>query len=372
MSVEETVELKKKLYEEVCSRFATLNEVFAAAKANLEPVVWDFLEGGAGDELTIATNRQAFARWNFRPRVLSGMQPPNTQTTFLGIPLSLPVLTAPFGAERLFHSEGHLAVARANARFGIASIVPEASSYSLEAIAAVAPTAAKIFQFHPLGSEENFLRTIHRAEDAGYTALCLTVDCPTSGWRERNLRNRFDLSIDVVGGNYPPEMGVDMMEVFDQMECLDRPIWSWEKVSDLCSQSSLSLMVKGILTAEDAVAAVGAGAKAIVVSNHGGRQLDCAPAALDQLAEVVAAVGGKCEIALDSGIRRGTDILKALALGANVVVIGRAAAMGLAAAGEEGVYRVLDLLQQELLKTMAIVGRPTIESVDRSLLQPAL
>jgi 4-hydroxymandelate oxidase len=351
------------------SHFATLSEVFEAARANLEPAVWDYLDGGAGDELTLAENRRAFARWQFRPRALSGISPPDTRTTFLDIPLSMPVLTSPFGSDRLFHPDGHLAVARANAQFGVASIVPEASSFSLEEIQSTAPAAARIFQLHPLGTEENFLRMIHRAEDAGYDALCVTADSPTGGWRERSMHTRFSPDLDALTGNYPPPAREDAMKVFGQLFHMDQPIWSWAKVANLCSHSHLPFMVKGILTAEDARAAVDAGASAILVSNHGGRQLDSAPAALEQLAEVVTEVGGKVEIVLDSGVRRGSDILKGLALGANVVVIGRAAAMGLAANGEDGVYRVLELMQKELVTTMALVGCPKIASVERSFVQ---
>jgi isopentenyl diphosphate isomerase/L-lactate dehydrogenase-like FMN-dependent dehydrogenase len=350
-------------------RFAVLGEIAEAARENVAPPVWNFLEGGAGDELTLAENRRAFERWHFRPRVLSGIGPPETSTTFLGIPLTMPVLTAPFGADRLFHPDGHLAIARANARFGTAAFVPSASSYALEDVVAAAPAAARIFQVHAFGSEAPFVRLLERAKAAGFELICLTVDCPPRGWRERIMRDRFrpEWESELLRGNYP----ADPPELLGHLEQIGRPLWTWAQVTELCSGVGLPWIAKGILTADDARAAVEAGAKGVVVSNHGGRQLDSAPAALDQLPEVVAEVGGEVAIALDSGVRRGTDILKALALGAEAVLIGRLAAMGLAADGEAGVYRVLELLHAELVTTMALVGRGTIASIDPSLLQPA-
>jgi 4-hydroxymandelate oxidase len=347
--------------------YPTVADIFHAARRQLDPAVWDFLDGGAGDETTLAENRRAFASWTFRPRVLAGMEEANTSTSFLGIPLVMPVLTSPFGADRLFHREGHLAVARANARFGVASIVPEASSFSLEQIAAAAPAAARIFQLHPLGPTEAVVRVIRRAEDAGYLALCLTVDCPTGGWRERNRRNQFAPHASYVAGNYAadPEM------IFRQLELHGQKMWSWGDVERVMARTELPFVAKGILTAEDARAAVDAGAAGVLISNHGGRQLDGTPASLDQLGEIAPEIGSVAQIALDSGIRRGSDIVKALALGADVVVIGRAAAMALAADGEDGVYRLHQLLHEETLNVMTLAGRPSIDTLDSSLLAPA-
>ncbi len=350
-------------------QFAVIGEIVEEARRNLAPHVWNYLEGGAGEEVTLAENRAAFHRWQFRPRVMTGISPPDTRTEFLGIPLSMPVLTAPFGADRLFHPEGHLAIARANARFGIASIVPAASSFPLEEVAQAAPNAAKIFQIHPFGSEDGFAQLLARAEASGYEAICLTVDVPPRGWRERIMRDRFrpEWEVDVMTGNY---MTGDR-DLLGQLEQITEPLWTWEQAAELCNRSSLPFIVKGILTAEDARAAIDVGARALVVSNHGGRQLDSAPATLDQLAEVANEVDGEISLVLDSGIRTGADILKAMALGAHAVLIGRLAAFGVAADGENGVYRILELLHAELVTTMALVGRETVADVDRSLLQPA-
>jgi 4-hydroxymandelate oxidase len=352
-------------------RFATLDELVAGARdAIADDGLWDFLEGGAGDEQTLADNRAAFARLRLRPRLMSGIGVPSLETTFFGIELGVPILTSPFGAEGQFHPEGHLAVARANAVAGAASIVPEASTFSLEDIAAAAPRAARIMQLHPMGSERTVAWMIGRAAAAGYGAICFTCDCPTAGWRERNLRNRFDVDLAAVSGNYPPDGEVGLEEVFGQLFRRDEPIWTWERLAAVAAEGGLPWMAKGVLTAEDALAAAHAGARAVLVSNHGGRQLDGAPASLSQLPEIARALeGGAVEIALDSGVRRGADVIKALALGADAVVVGRLAAYALAAGGERGVARMHELLREEMITIMSLVGRERIADLDRSMLQ---
>lgn len=351
--------------------FATLDEIREAALASLAPEVADFLEGGAGDETTLRRNRAAFAKWALRPRVMNGLAAPSTTTTFMGLELGLPVLTAPFGVDNLFDAEGHLAVARANERAGTLSIVPEAGSFSFEAVHAASPAAAKIAQFHPLASDDNFLRVLSRVEAADYEAICITCDCPTAGWRQRNLRNRYVPPLSAVSGNYPPTPDSEINDVFGQLFELDAPVWSWEKLGRLLSGTSLPWMAKGILTPEDGVAAVEAGASALLVSNHGGRQLDGVISSLEALPAIRAAVGPSVEIALDSGVRTGSDIVKALALGADVVVLGRLAAYGLAAGGEAGVARVLELLKQELHSVLTLLGRGSIADLDESAVMPS-
>lgn len=351
--------------------FATLDDVYAAALATLTPAGRDFLEGGAGEERTLRANRAAFAHWDFVPKVMSGIPRPRTSTTFLGLPLDLPVLTAPFGVDALFHPDGHLAVARADARMGAISIVPELGTFPIEEVAAAAPGAPRLAQLHPMGPRENVLSFVRRAERAGYDGLCLTCDCPTAGWRERNMHNRFDPDLGLVCGNYRPEDGVDPMAVFGSMFSVPERIWSWEDVAWVFEQTELPFVAKGILTPADARAAVAAGAAAVLVSNHGGRQLDGTPAALRALPAIAAEIGGDAEILLDSGIRRGADIVTALALGAGAVVIGRAAVMGLAAGGEDGVARVLELMREEMVTIMALAGRPDIASLDATLLAEA-
>jgi isopentenyl diphosphate isomerase/L-lactate dehydrogenase-like FMN-dependent dehydrogenase len=355
------------MLDDVTLDFATLEEIRAAALQRLDPVVGDFLEGGAGDELTLRRNRRAFDRWAFRPRVMSGLAAPTLQTSFLGFDLALPILTAPFGADALFDPDGQVAVARANRRAGSASIAPEAGSHSIEEIAAAGGPAALIGQLHPLGTDESFLRMVRRYEDAGYRALCITCDCPTAGWRERNLRNRFSPDETVLGGNYPPGVG-EMQAVFGQLFAQDAAVWSWERLGDLLAGGPLPWIAKGIMTPEDAVAAVAAGASGLLVSNHGGRQLDGQLASADVLPGIRAAVGAHVSIAVDSGIRRGADVVKARALGADAVVLGRLAVYGLAAGGETGVLRVLELLGDEIRTVLTLLGRGGLADLDASAL----
>jgi isopentenyl diphosphate isomerase/L-lactate dehydrogenase-like FMN-dependent dehydrogenase len=351
--------------------YTTLSEIVDAAHAALDTDVLEFLDSGAGDEVTLRRNRDAFARWAFRPRAMSGRPVPSTATTFLGIPLALPVLTAPFGGDRLFHPEGHVAVARANATEGVASIVPEIGSFALEELAAAAPAAARLAQLHPMGPPDNFVAMLGRIERAGYQAVCVTVDAAAYGWRDRVLRRRFSPDMSVGMGNYPPDGDFTLEEVFGAFFTRDQPAWSWEQLSELMAETTLPWIAKGILTGKDAELAAAAGASGVVVSNQGGRQLDGAPGALDQLPEVAAAVGGQLQIALDSGIRRGSDIVTAVALGADVVVLGRLAAYGLAAGGEPGVRRVLQLLRDEIVTVLILLGRGDISELDRTALQLA-
>jgi 4-hydroxymandelate oxidase len=300
---------------------------------------------------------------------MSGLPVPSTATTVLGMALELPVLTAPFGTDGIFDKAGHLAVARANAAAGTLSIVPEAGTHSLDEVARAAPTAARIAQLHPMGDESNFLQMLRRIEQAGYSAVCVTVDCPTGGWRERNLRNGFVVDLQMITGNYPPASGVAVEDVFGQLFVRDQPVWSWDQLARLMSQCSLPWIAKGILTAEDTWAAIGAGAAAVLVSNHGGRQLDGTPPALSQLPEVVAAAGDRIEVLLDSGVRGGADIVKALALGAQAVVVGRLPAAALAAGGQDGVTRMLELLREEMVSVLTLLGRGSAAELTSDALQ---
>ncbi|MEU7811799.1 alpha-hydroxy acid oxidase [Pseudonocardia sp. NPDC049154] len=349
--------------------FATLSEIAAAARAALPADVVDFLDGGAGEERTLRRNREAFARWEYRPRVMSGRGVPELATMFLGVPLDVPVLTSPFGADGLFHPEGQRAVARANAAMGAASIVPEAGTHPIEAVAAAAPAAARIAQLHPMGTPSTYSAMLRRIVDAGYSAVCVTVDCPTAGWRERNLRNRFDPDPAVITGNYPVGGPVRPAEVFGQLFTRTEPVWTWAELGERMAECPLPWMAKGVLTAADAQAAVHAGASAVLVSNHGGRQLDGAPAALEQLPEIAAAVGDRAQVALDSGVRSGGDVVTALALGADVVVVGRLAATALAAGGEPAVRRMHELLRAEMFSVLTLLGVGAVADLGPDLLQ---
>ena len=344
--------------------FHALEEIHAAALDRLPQDAATYLESGAGTELTLRANREAFARWVIRPRPLSGVSDPKTSTEFLGILLSVPVLTAPFGGDALFAPEGHLAVARANAACGIASIVPEVGSFSYEEVAAAAPAAARIGQLHP---HDSFDVSAARIKAAGYDALCVTVDCPVVGFRARNRMARFHPDPAIWGGNVTHDGSPNMASTFGARVV---PPWTWDKLAEATARHGMPWVAKGILTPEAAEAALAAGASAILVSNHGGRQVDPAPASLDVLPEVAAQVGGRVPVLLDSGVRTGADVFLALALGATAVVIGRLAAYGLAAAGEDGVRRTVELLTEELHILMTLAGIPDIPSLTAAAVAP--
>ncbi len=344
-----------------------LAEIHAAALRNLPPEVAVFLESGAGTEQTLRANREAFGRWVIRPRPMSGVSVPRMGTEFLGVPLAAPILTAPFGGDGMYAADGQLAVARANAACGTVSIVPEVGTFSYEEVAAAAPAAARIAQLHPY---ESFDHVAKRIRAAGYDALCVTVDCPMTGFRVRNKMNRFHPDPILWQGNVTHDGAPSVTRMFRDGISAQAPAWNWDQLAEATARQDLPWIAKGILTAEAAEAALAAGASAILVSNHGGRQADPAPASLDALPEVAAVVAGRVPILLDSGVRTGADVFLALALGADAVVIGRLAAYGLAAVGEQGVRRTIELLADELRTLMILAGTPDIPSITRSTVSP--
>ena len=349
----------------------SVDDAAAAARARLDDAVWDFVAGGAGNELTVDENRAAFARWRLRPRVLTGMTPPSTVTTVLGGPVASPVLVAPFAGDSRLHPDGFAAVVRACAALGTVAVVPELTTAPLEEVAAAAPDAARVFQLSLLGDERDFARLAGRAAEAGYAALCVTVDAPVVGIRRRSAPFGVGSTTHLTLGNFGPNSGIDVGAYFGHAQRLDRPTWTWARLADAAAAAGLPFAVKGILGAADARAAVEAGAAAVYVSNHGGRQLDPAPATLDVLAEVVAEVGADVEVLVDGGVTSGSDVATALALGARAVLVGRAAAFGLAAAGQAGVEQVLSLLDHELRTTMTLLGRSSLAELDHTVLTPA-
>ena len=349
-----------------------VEEFEEAARQRLPQMVFDYYAGGAGDEWTLAENRRAFDRWVLRPRILNDVSEVDLSTEVLGREVSFPVLLAPTALQRMAHREGELASARAAAAAGTLMVLSTISTFSLEEVAATG--VARWFQLYvhrDRGLTEDLVR---RAEAAGYGAIVLTVDAPFLGRRYRDERNRFSLPPGIALANLATvsvprtARGSDLSAYFGSE--LD-PTLSWRDVEWLRSLSPLPLALKGILTAEDAAQAVDAGVEAIVVSNHGGRQLDGVPATIDVLPEVVEAVAGKAEVLIDGGVRRGADVLKAVALGAKAVLIGRPCLWGLAVDGEAGVGRVLELLRQELTLAMALAGCPSVKAVDRSAVMPA-
>ncbi|MFC9328937.1 alpha-hydroxy acid oxidase [Kitasatospora sp. NPDC057015] len=343
------------------------------ARGRLDSRVWDFIEGGAGTERTVEANRRAFDRVTLRPRVLVDVSACDTTTELLGAPLATPVGVAPTAYHRLAHPDGEVATARGAGAAGALYVVSLFASRTLEDVAAEAAGPLWL-QLYWLRRREVLAGLVDRAAAAGYRAIVLTLDAPRLGRRHRDARNGFAIPSGIGAVNLDPALmasahrsdaGRSALAVHTA-EAVD-PSVTWADLAWLRGLSRLPLVLKGILTAEDAVLAVEHGADAIVVSNHGGRQLDGAAASLDALAEVVDAVGSAaCPVLFDGGVRSGADAFAALALGARAVLLGRPVLWGLAAGGAGGVAGVLDLATEELAHTMALTGRPALPAVDRS------
>ncbi|HEY2309530.1 MAG TPA: alpha-hydroxy acid oxidase [Gaiellaceae bacterium] len=325
------------------------------AEERLEPGPWAYLAGGSGDEWTLRENRAAFARWTFRPRVLCDVSGISTATTVLGQRIELPVVVAPVAYQQLYHPDGECATARAAAAAGTAMAVSTFCTRSHEEIAAAAPGLTQWCQLYVFRDRGVTREHLAGAADAGCSAVVLTVDTPRLAQRERDIRVGFQVPSDLPLPYARSAVGDAAANPADQFALLDASV-SWRDLEWVAREGRLPILLKGIVTAEDAKLAVEHGAAAVVVSNHGGRQLDGAPATLDALPEVVEAIAGRAEVYLDGGIRRGTDVAKALALGARAVLAGRAPIFGLAAAGEDGVRHVLELLREELALTLCLLG----------------
>jgi 4-hydroxymandelate oxidase len=325
------------------------------AEERLEPGAWAYLAGGSGDEWTLRENRTAFERWTFRPRVLCDVAEISTATTVLGTRLELPVLIAPVAYQQLYDPDGECATARAAAAAGAGMAVSTFSTRSHEEIAAAAPGLVQWCQLYVFQDRGVTREHLAGAADAGCSAVVLTVDTPRLAQRERDLRAGFEIPSDLPLPYARAAIGTAAQNPAEQFALLDASV-SWRDLEWIVSESRLPVVLKGIVTAEDATLAIEHGAAAVVVSNHGGRQLDGAPATLDALPEVVDAVAGRVETYLDGGIRRGADVAKALALGARATLAGRAAMFGLAAAGEEGARHVLELLREELALALCLLG----------------
>jgi 4-hydroxymandelate oxidase len=339
-----------------------LHDYEKLAHERLQSEIWDYYQGGSDDEVTIQANRAAFARLLLRPRMLVDVSRIEMRTTVLGTPVSMPILVAPTASHKLAHPEGECATARGAGKAGTVMIVSTSATCSAAEVAQAA-TGPLWFQLYTHHSLETSGQLVQRVEAAGYRAIVLTADSPYLGRRERDLRNQFRLSQHLSMPNFGDESATASSR---SRHMADN---TWETLDWLRSVTSLPILLKGILTAEDALLAVERGIDGIVVSNHGGRQLDGAIASIEALPEVVEAVAGRCEVYVDGGIRRGTDVLKALALGARAVLLGRPILWGLAVNGQEGVHHVLELLRIELELAMALSGRPTLESIDRSLIR---
>jgi 4-hydroxymandelate oxidase len=350
-----------------------LDDFEATARPRLTPSAYAYIAGAAGDELTAARNRQAFAAIRLKPRVLVDASHLDTRIELLGRKLEHPILLAPVAYHKLMHSGGEIATARGAAAAGAALVVSTYATVALEKVAEAASTPLWMQLYvHP---DRTFTRElVRRAEASGYAALCLTVDSPVFGTRNREQRAGFSLPRgarlenllslgDMAQATLHAAPGGVYSPVVD-------PSLQWKDVDWLCSFAKLPVVLKGILAPEDARLAREHGAAAIIVSNHGGRNLDTVPATIEALPGIVEAVQGRIPVLLDGGIRRGTDVLKALALGAKAVLIGRPYAWGLAVGGAEGVAEVVRILRDEFRAAMALCGTSSLTRITSEALWP--
>jgi 4-hydroxymandelate oxidase len=340
--------------------FATL------ARSNIDPLVWDFVEGGGGAELTLEANRVLFDTTLLRPRVLVDVSRCDTSTPLLGLDLASPIGVAPVAYQRMVLDEGEVATARG--LDGALMVVSIFASRTIEEIAAAA-TGPLWMQLYWMRERQVLIDLVKRAQVAGFKAIVLTVDAPRIGRRLRDMRNNFGVPPHISAVNVDPELMAATRQGNGIAEharlTFDQSI-TWADLAWLKGLSDLPLVIKGVLTGEDAVLAVEHGADAIVVSNHGGRQLDGAIPSLQALPEVVQAVAGRCPVLLDGGVRHGRDAFVALALGASAVLVGRPVLWALACDGSDGVLRLLGILKEELEHTMALSGRSSVARIDRS------
>lgn len=344
------------------TEFLSLPELEELARECMPAMAYEYVASGAADEITIKWNREAYDRISLRQRVLVGVEEPQTEVTLFGTTLAFPILLAPVGYQKVLHPEGEIATAKGAGRAGAAWVVSSASNTSLEEIAEAA-SAPLWFQLY-LQSDRDFTKdVVDRAATAGYRALCLTVDTPVLGARNRQTRSRFQLP----QGVDTPHLS-DIRKPGQSILNPRRVVPSWKDVEWLRSITKLPLVLKGILDGDDARRAITSGSDGVIVSNHGGRNLDTLRASIDVLPEIVAAVDSRVPVLVDGGIRRGTDVLKALARGADAVLIGRPYCYALALGGAAGVERAVDVLRTELEMAMTLAGRGSIASIDGSLL----
>jgi 4-hydroxymandelate oxidase len=336
------------------TRFVTVEDYEVAAREVLDRATYDYYAGGAGDERTIRANRRAFDRWALRPRVLRGAAAPDTGISLFGDQLAIPVLIAPWAYPRMAHPDGEGAIRRAAARAGTVMVVSSTSHAVLDDAAAAADAPAW-WQMYLAIDRAFSADMLGHVVAAGYRAIVWTVDLPIVGLRDRDVRNAFTMPVGPPGAAYE----------FD-------PAISWDDLAWIRDHApGLPVLVKGVMRSDDAILAVEHGADAVIVSNHGGRQLDAAAGTLDVLPEVVDAVGGRVPVLVDGGIRRGTDVVIALALGADAVLVGRPVCWGLAVAGEDGVADVLRILRDETANVMAQCGCRDMAAIQRDLVAPA-
>ena len=372
-------QIQNAIYVSGESRWPIASEEWEARAAEvLEPGPFDYIAGGAGSESTMRANLEAFERRRLRPRMLTGNSERDISVDVLGTRSPAPFLLAPIGVLSIAHADGELAVARAAAATGVPMVLSSAASHSLEEVAGELGDAPGWFQLYWVNDREVAMSLVRRSAAAGYSALVVTLDTLTLGWRPRDLRKAY---LPFVTGEgcaqffsdpvfrsrleRPPEE--DMLAAAGAMlGTFPNLALTWDDLAWLRGETELPLLVKGVLTAEDAVRARESGVDGIIVSNHGGRQVDGAVAALDALVQVREALGAEAVVLMDSGIRRGSDVLKALALGADAVLLGRPYAYGLAVGGQEGVETVIRHLMADIDLTLALAGGIRARDLDRS------
>jgi len=352
-----------------------LSEFESAARERLPRMVFDYFAGGANDEITLRANRSAFDTTFLRPRVLVDVSHRDLSTTLLGQKIDFPVIIAPMGFQAMAHPDGELASCRAAGSSGTMFVASTMSNHRMEDIAKAA-TGPIWFQLYVYRDRAVTRDLVQRAEAVGFTALQVTTDLPVLGRREADIRNGFHLPNDLrirnleeVGySQLPPDAPTDSRVALYTSAMLD-PSLTWNDIDWLRSITRLPVIVKGILRGDDAKRAIEHGASGVVVSNHGGRQLDTASATFDALSEVAETLAGSGEVLIDGGIRRGTDVLKAIARGAKAVMIGRPVLWGLALDGEDGVRRVLQLIRTEFDHAMALCGCANVGAITRDMLR---
>jgi isopentenyl diphosphate isomerase/L-lactate dehydrogenase-like FMN-dependent dehydrogenase len=344
-----------------------LFEFEAAAKELLPKAEYDYIAGGATDEISVERNRRAYESWALRPRVLCDVRSLDLSTTVLGAKVSLPVLIAPCGGHKKAHAEGEFATFRAAAACGTIFAVSANASADFEELAKAA-SGRLWLQLYPFRDREMTRDWLKRAKAVGYEAVCVTLDSQWPPKRERNIRNDYS---NRRGINFPKAAGQPAPARRGAHPGGGDPAATWKDLEWIKSMTDLPVVAKGIMTGEDAQLCAETGIDGVIVSNHGGRHLDNTLATVEVLSEAAAAARGKLEIYLDGGIRRGADVVKAIALGAKAVFIGRPLFWGLAVDGEKGVIRVLNILREEIEITMAKCGRPTVASIDPTVVVKA-
>jgi len=340
-----------------------------AAAERLDAGVAGYFFGGAGDEVTLAENVAAWRRWRLRPRVLAGHDEWTTRTVVLGAEVSMPILVAPVAYQRLVDPDGEVAMARAAAAVGTVMCLSTLATARPAEVAAAVPGGRHWFQLYCFRDEGVTRALLDEAVDSGFEAIVVTVDAPRGGRRERDLRTGFKISEDLGVPSVQAALGSDRAVTIEETFALMDPGVSWTDLEKIASDYDVPVLVKGVLTGEDAALVVEHGAAGVIVSNHGGRQLDCAVSTADALPEVIDAVEGRGTVLVDGGLRRGTDVATALALGADAVLVGRPALWGLAVGGAPGAQRVLELLRFELELALGLCGCASPDDLSTSHLR---